>query len=383
MTTTPPIQELVILTPSYTPAIGGAAVYYPLLARTLLDANVAARVTVLTERHPGRSEAETESDSRLTVRGIRPFRAGSPERQRTRHLRYLLGEAGHAALLRRAWPADSVLLVHASLHYHPSSLGAVLRTLRRRPDRPRLVADVRDPLLPQRAFGALAPYDAVVACGRRVTAHLAADPAVAAKLTEIPVPLGGTGSPAASVETARRRGLVPGRDLLWPHGMLRRKNLDLALAAIRELRAQGQADATLAIAGGARDRDRLVANARARGEARHLGPVEPADMPALAAAAAGVIDIASIEGMPRAMLEAVAAGARVLLPPGIPEFDHHCPGHVADTRSPGALAAQLARLRTGPWPPAPYPVAAHAAERLAPAYRAVLAPRQEERPCAS
>ncbi len=383
MTVTPPIRELVILTPSYTPAIGGAAVYYPLLARTLLDANVAARVTVLTERHPDRADPATAHEGRLVVHGIRPFRAGSPARQRTRHLRYILGEACHAALLGRAWPADSVLLVHASLHYHPSSLGAVLRTLRRRNDRPRLVADVRDPLLPQRAFGALAPYDAVLACGRRVTAHLFADPAVAAKLTEIPAPLGPVAPPADPAVTAQRHGLVPGRDLLWPHGMLRRKNLDLALAAIRELRAQGQVDAALAIAGGSRDRDKAVDRALDRGEARYLGPVEPAEMPALAAAAAGVIDIAGIEGMPRAMLEAIGAGARVLLPPGIPEFDHHCPGHIADTRSPAALAAQLGRLRMGPWPPAPYPVTAHAAERLAPAYRAVLAPRQEERPCAS
>jgi len=250
MTAGPPIRELVILTPIYAPAVGGAAVYTKLLAHTLLDTGVAAQVTVLTERHPDRPDIETRPDARLRVHGIRPFRAGNPARQRTRHLRYLIGEAGHAALLRRAWQPDSVLLVHASLHYHPTSLGAVLRALRQRKDRPRLVADVRDPLLPPHAFGALAPYDAVIACGRRVRDHLAADSALAAKLAEIPVPIRIGGSPAAPTETAKRHGLALGRDLLWPHGILRRKNLDLALAAIRALRAQGQPGATLAIAGG-------------------------------------------------------------------------------------------------------------------------------------
>lgn len=383
MTASPPIAELVILTPSYAPAIGGAAVYYPLLAEMLLDTGVAARVTVLTERHPGRSPVETASQGRLTVRRLRPYRAGCPTRQRTRHLRYLLGDLTHAGLLRRSWAGRRTLLVHASLHYHPTLLDHVVRRLQRRGDRPRLVADVRDPLLPVRAFDRLAPYDAVIACGRRVTAHLAADPAVAAKLTEIPVPLGPVPPPADPDATARRYGLRPDRDILWPHGVLRRKNLDLALAAIRELRAGEQPDAALAIAGGARDWDARLAAERARGAVRYLGPVAPADMPALAAASAGVIDIAANEGMPRAMLTALAAGARVLLPPGVPEFAACCPGHVADTRSPAALAVQLGRLRRGPWPAAPYPVDAHAAARVAPAYRTVLTPRAEVVPCAS
>jgi len=383
--TEPAVDEVVILTPLYEPAVGGAAVYYPLLARVLLTAGIAARVTVLTEAHPGRPHRERACDGRLMVRRLLPYRAGAPVRQRSRHLRYAVANIAYAHLLRRSWPASSALLVHASLHYHPGLLSPLVRGLGRRSDRPRLVADVRDPRFPRARRGCLPPYDAVIACGRRVTDHLRGIVS-ANKCTEIPVPIALPETPPAPERVAERYGLRPGRDVLWPHGVLRRKGIRFALDAVAHLRAQGRADARLAITGGARDRDRALDAAVAAGAAVYLGPVPHAEMPALMRAAAGVLDIAAVEGMPRAMLEAMAVGARVLLPPGVPEFARHCPAHIADTAAPAALASQLAGLWTDCWPDTPYPVAAHAAERVAPAYRAVLAPDSvvaADSPCAS
>jgi glycosyltransferase involved in cell wall biosynthesis len=378
VTAAAPVGDLVILTPLYEPAVGGAAVYYPLLARTLLDAGIADRVTVITERHPRRPARDAARDGRLAIRRLLPYRAGCPKRQRTRHLRYAVANLAYTHLLRRAWPAASALLVHASLQYHPGLLTAVLTALRRRPARPRLVADVRDPRFPPAREGCLQPYDAVIACAERVTDHLGAMPVAAPKLKEIPVPMALPDAPADPAPLARRHGLRPGADILWPHGALDRKGIRSALAAVAHLRAHGQPDARLAIAGGTRDWGRDLDAAVAAGGAIALGPVAHDAMPALMRAAAGVVDIAAVEGMPRAMLEAMAVGARVLLPPGVPEFARYCPGHLAATGGPEALAAQLARMRTGPWARAPYPVTAHAADRVAAGYGAVLAPAPDD-----
>lgn len=376
-----PIPELAILTPLYEPAVGGAGVYYPLLARTLLDAGVAGRVTVDTEAHPGRPTIETAREGRLAVRRILPHRAGAPVRQCTRHVRYAVANVAYGHLLRRAWPAGSALLVHASLHYPPGLLGPVAAGLARRRHRPRLVADARDPRLPHRRQKALAPYDRVIACGQGVAAHLGTMPVARGKIATIPVPIERPSQPAAPAETARRYGLRPGRDILWPHGVLWRKNLDRALTAVARARNQGAPDLRLAIVGGARDWNRRVSDAVDAGVAAYLGPIPPAAMPALDAAAAGVVDVAEVEGVPRAMLEAMAVGARVVLPPAVPEFAAQCPDHLAATGNPDQLARQLAQLATGRWSPAPYPLADHDADRLAPAYAQVLASPEE--PCAS
>jgi glycosyltransferase involved in cell wall biosynthesis len=385
MTAPRSLRELVILTPLYAPAVGGAAVYYPLLARSLLDAGIAERVTVLTERFPGRPDREHGCDGRLLVRRLMPYRAGSPVRQRSRHLRYASANLAYAHLLRRDWPSGTALLVHASLQYHPGLLTPVLRALRRCARWPRLIADVRDPRFPPARQGCLQPYDAVIACSRRVTEHLGTMVS-ARKCTEIPVPIAVPARPKAPDRVACRHGLRPRADLLWPHGALDRKGVRIALRAVAHLRAHGQPDARLAIAGGARDWDRDLDAAVADGLAVHLGPVPHQTMPALMGAAAGVIDIAAVEGMPRAMLEAIAVGARVLLPAGVPEFVRHCPGHLAESHDPKALAAQLARLLTGTWPAAPYPVADHEAARVVPAYAAALRPSPHtatDGPCAS
>jgi glycosyltransferase involved in cell wall biosynthesis len=365
---------VVIVTPLYPPAIGGAAAYADHLATVCLRGGIAASVTVLTQAHPGCPAARTWHEGRLRVRRPFPYRAACPGRQWSRYPRYAAENARYLGLLARAWPRDSTLLVHGSLHLHPTSLDLVTRLLRHRAGRPRLVADLRDPRLPARRHRALRAYDAVITCGRAVSDSLAATAEVAAKAVEIPVPLEPPPPVTrdAAAATARRHGLTPSAYVFWSNGLLRRKNLSLALAALAHLRQGSRPDLQLAIAGVARDREGDIAAALDSGAARYLGPLSPSEVRALSAAAGVVLNVSPVEGMPRAALEAIAVDAPVLLPPGVPEFAAHCPDHIAATESAEALARQIDRVLTGPWPHAPYPLARHRPESLHQAYREVL-----------
>jgi len=81
-----------------------------------------------------------------------------------------------------------------------------------------------------------------------------------------------------------------------------------------------------------------------------------------------VLNVSAIEGMPRGALEAIAAGAPVLLPPKVPEFAAHCPHHLAATHDPEALAAQILAALDGKLGAPPYPLAAHAPSAVLPRY---------------
>lgn len=369
-----PAPRLVIVCPNYAPALGGGAVYYRALAEGLAARGRVGPIEVLTEAQPDAPPLAASHDGALMVRRCWPYRSAHPGRQRDRHLRYAREQAGLAALAARDWAPGSVLLIHGSFHLNPGVLPAVLRALRRRRRRPALVADLRDPLIPaERLARTLRPYDAVIACGAAVRRHLDRAPEASAKVTEIPVLFDPPPPPgdAEAAAVARERGLVPGRYVLWTNGLLWRKNLAQSLAAVGHLRATAP-DAVLAVAGRCRERNARSAAAEAEGTLKLLGPQPHAAMPALARAAGAVVNTARIEGLPRAGLEALAAGARVLLPPDVPEFARNCPDNLAETEQPEVLAAQIARALAGDLPVPGYPLAAHAPEAVLPRYEALI-----------
>ncbi len=370
----PACRELVILAPNYAPAVGGGAVYYKLLAEGLAAGGAAEKVTVLTEAHPGEPRVARTCDDRVAVHRCLPYRTARAERHWRRYPAYAWENLRFPGLLLgRRWRPDSVLLVHGSFHLHPNSLHATLALLKRRQGgRVRLVADLRDPRLPPARQRQLARYDAVVACSRSVTESLRPEFGVAARVHEIPIPLQGQEPDTASLRAVTaRHGLVPGRYVLWTNGILKRKNIDLALAAVRRVR-RCRPGVTLAVAGRRRDWGPEHDSAARDGLLTDLGLVPQGEMPALCAGAGVVLNVSAIEGMPRGALEAIAAGAPVLLPPNVPEFAAHCPDHLAATQSPDALAAQIVDALDGGPGPAPYPLDAHAPAAVLPRYADLL-----------
>lgn len=374
-------RELVILAPNYAPAIGGGALYYKLLADGMARRGLVERVTVLTEAHPDYPRVETACEGQVTVRRIFPYRTARAERHWSRYLFYAVEQMQFSALLARRWRRGSVLLVHSSFHLHPNTLRWIVQLLRRLPGaHPRVVADVRDPRLAGRRLRELRAYDAALACSQSVAAALRCDPVLAPKVREIPIPLA-LDPPSMEARRAAldRHGLTAGRYVFWTNGVLRRKNIDLALDAMRRVRAR-QPHLTLAVAGRRRDWDVEAEAAAEAGLLTYLGPLSHADVLALAMEAGLVLNVSPVEGMPRAALEALAVGANVLLPPGVPEFAATCPERIAESQDPERLAAQIEGALAGALPPAAYPLDNHALERVLPLYGALFAEIAGERP---
>jgi len=368
--TVPACRELVILAPNYAPAVGGGAVYYKLLAEGLAANGAAAQVTVLTEAHPGEPRLARACGGRVEVHRRLPYRTARAERHWRQYPAYAWENLRFPdLLLGRRWRPGSVLLVHGSFHLYPNSLHATLALLKRcHGRRVALVADLRDPRLPADRQRQLGVYDALVACSRSVTESLRPELREGGRLREIPIPLALDKPDAARAQAvAARHGLVPGRYVLWTNGILKRKNVDLALAAAHQVRRR-RPEATLAVAGRRRDWSPAHERAAREGLLTYLGLVPPREMPALCAGAGVVLNVSAIEGMPRGALEAIAAGAPVLLPPKVPEFAAHCPDHLAATHDPEALAKQILAALDGGLGAPPYPLAAHAPAAVLPRY---------------
>jgi glycosyltransferase involved in cell wall biosynthesis len=377
-------EELVILAPNYYPAIGGGAIYYKLLAEGLVDGGHVGRVEVLTEAHPGCPRTSVERGGRLVVRRAYPYRTSRPEKHWSRYPLYLIENLLFLGLLRHRWRPGTVLMVHGSFHLHPNTLRWVVALLRRfRSGGPVLICDVRDPRLPRRRFKELHAYDRVVACSRLVERVMGRDERIARKLSHIPV-LIDTEQPSSATRQAvlARYGLEPGGYVFWSNGVSRLKNIEVALAAMRQVRAR-RPDLKLVVAGRCRDWDDSFARAQAEGTMAYIGSLDNREVLALDAEAALVLNVSEVESVPRGTLEAVAVGARLLFPPNVPEFEAACPEHVADSRDAGRLAAQILDSVEGRTPPARYPLETHGGARVLPQYaallRAAVAPDSRER----
>ncbi len=365
-------MHLVIVTPIYPPAAGGAATYYGMLARTLVEAGIARRVTVVTERFPGEPDERSELDGRLVVHRRFPFRAGGSTGRWQTLWRYGLQNLDYLRLPRlvRRWGADAVL-VHSGFHNRFNFFAPVARRLARRV---RLVADVRDHLLPAHRLPVLEHYHRLIACSDNVAAHLRRHAPLQDRITGIPIPQEPLAVSAGQARAAlAAHGLEAGRYLLFAGLLKTGKGVDRLLGAYRAFRG-GQADPPLLVLAGTVKDAALAAQAAALPGVRSIGAVPRAQLLALMQQAALNINLSPAEGMPRASLEALALGARVILPPGIPEFDRHCPEWVAGRDSDDeALAEQFRRALASP-PPAAYPLERHRIENLLPLYAALLKP---------
>jgi glycosyltransferase involved in cell wall biosynthesis len=365
-------QGVALIMPVLAPAPGGAAQYAALLARELVGHGVAQQAVVFSERYPGTPASETLAAGRVAHRRIFPFRAGRARKDVWSYLGYALQNLQFLSLpvrLRRQ-PVDAVI-VHASFHLHPSTIGPALglaRSLSR--GRLKLIADVRDPKLEGGKLARLHAYDAVICCGERVMRELAHDPVLRGKLRLVPIPFHAR-RPSAALVTAclERHGLTPEGFFFFPNGLSHEKGIELAIETVSHLHQRGRTE-PLIVAGKGRDSSPAIARALESGLARYLGPLANEEILALDAAAGLVINVSTVEVLPRSVLEAFAVGARALLPPGIPEFARHCPRHVAPALEAAALADKILEILA--LPPPVYPLDEHHPDRVMRRYRDLL-----------
>lgn len=342
-------MRILLVTPLFFPSLSGAAVYFDTLARALRAREPAARITILTRRVAG-AAAREDRDGIRVLRLLPNSRLAAPA----------------VLAVSRALGSDVV-------HYHTMAsyrgLGR-LAPLFRAP----LIGDMRD--LAARNEGAdLRHYlhcSRLICASENIFRFLRARGVPDAKLAHVPIPFAAPAPPPPEriQETLARHRLpasspyalfvgviIPYKgvaELLDAMPLVWRRRPELRLVLAGPLTAEGDA----AFPGGFRRA--IDADPRLQ----WLGPVPHADVSALLAGAGLFVLPSRTEGLPRSCLEAIALRRKVIVPPGIPEFDAACPKAVLPAITPEAIAEKMEwTWREGA--PADYPLERHDAGRVA------------------
>ena len=375
-------RRVLLITGGYYPAPGGAANYSRTLAHLLTEDGVAGAVEVFTERYPGEGRRKREGPgSRVLVRRAMPWRATREGKGFGSGFLYAFQLLQMATVILRESRRFDAILLHGSLVYRAGFLARIIALARRLSPgrRPAFILDIRDPLMPARMASLANRFDAVVACARNVACDLAGKGVPRGRVREIPIPL--------APHPRRRReqgascasfGLTEGSFAFVAHGFTPGKRTEEVVDAVASLREAGM-DLTLAVAGKARFWPDNAERARREGWLHFLGSLPNPEVRDLMAECRIHVNVCAEEGLPRGSLEAIAAGALTVLPPGVPEFEAYCPAWIGTAGHPRRLAGEIcAVLERGEV--APYPVEKHNPAAVAREYAALFAHATRKRP---
>lgn len=348
------------MTPVYYPAPGGGAIYSKILAAALARAKETELVTVVTEAYNGQPRYSTAGDGRVHIRRSFPFRAGRSQRDWLSYLAYSIQAIQLLDFDRLLPRAPDVLLVHSSIHYNPTFIGWGLARFRRHHPEACLILDVRDPLLPQRMLNFAGIYDAVIGCSKRIETRIRSIMPEAMPVRHIPVAFSPVSVSREQIDRVLdRRGLTTGGYLLATSGVVRAKGIEETVQLAQVLR-RDTADLKLVIVGRAREAVPEVDAAIREGWLMMLGPTPHEETLALMAGSVMHVNLSLFEGLPRASLEAMWLGTRVLLPRGIQEFNETVPHLVAPPAEDfEAVVARAGEILAAPARRPAYPFASH------------------------
>lgn len=362
-------MRLLVVTPIFRPSVGGAATYYDLLTRCLLDADVIESAVVITESIPDLPAQSVERSGRLKVLRLFAHRASASMGTVRKCVRYGIQNLQYFLLPRiiRSQRPD-LLLIHSSFYNQPGTFAWIMKRI---VGCIPAIVDCRDQQLPTSELHRLESYQQIIAASQNIVSHLRQCTALHSRILQIPViqePLG-VPSVDASNNVLRKFGLRRNRYILFAGLIKASKGIDLLLDSYALYRALLPNPCELAIAGVSKD-SMVLARAAAADGTRLLGSVPRIELLTLMQNAAININLSFSEGMPRTSLEALALGARVLLPPGIPEFEQYCGSSIARIRDPRKIAAQLVEILDAP--PAKYPTENHSVSRVLEMYKGLF-----------
>jgi len=312
------------------------------LVHGLLDSQFVAYAAVLTEKCPSLPNVETLRKGRLDIYRRFPFRAGVSGRSFVRYFQYLWQNLCFLALPWMVYRLGiSHLLIHSSFHNHPNFMWLAVLIIRELLPSVKLISDVRDPKLPESRFGEIKLYHWVICCSENVHQRLAKNASLTNKLVTIPIVIDiDKPSHTEIAECKKRYGLELTPYLFNGSGISWEKGIAKALDVINQIR-NVQQDLCLVVAGRKRDWSKCHDDAVKSGALCYVGIIPHRDVFILSAGAEIDVNFSHVDSMPRATLEALAAGAKVLLPKGIPEFDRSCSEYVVASDCSQEIAKQV------------------------------------------
>ncbi|MGK7933078.1 MAG: glycosyltransferase family 4 protein [Microcystaceae cyanobacterium] len=366
MKPTPP--NLLILSLAYPPATGGCASYVQVLGNGLAEQKFFNQIVVLVEKYPNFPSHESFYQGKLKIIRLFPFHSELSRRNFWKYLKYFYQNLQFLCLpfLIKKYKID-LMMVHTHYYYSPSLLPFIIRVTQKFLSL-KLIADVRDPKLPDNKFFLLHHYDKIICSAQNVFNYLATDSILKQKLTMIPIPL--EISVPSEVETNNILDdfdLTEKSYLFSAGGILAEKNLDFTLDVIQSLQKMG-CKFPLVIAGKNKDWNQKCCLATEEGWLKYIGVISHKAVLQLAQKSALVINLSTIESPSRYILEAIAVGAKVLFPSNIPEFIQSDPDKVVHSDDPEQVAQQIITLLQDKNDKISYNLENHSIEQIIPLY---------------
>lgn len=348
-------MRILLLTPLYPPAIGGAATYFADIVPWLEADPLIERIVLVTEQVEGESDHITEG--KLTILRALPRRVAEKRPYLIHALTYWQTQLWFQQKLAKLVNAYQIDLVH----FHTRFRGKLFyQTLAKLPVP--ILADLRDKM---NNPADLAKYSQHLLCcslGVRQFAIEGGYPE--SRLTHIPVTFAPPVLPSKQTTASMlaELGLGDRPYLLYLGDITPNKGVYELLYAFSEWQ-KVVPNAALILAGVNREGQTFINRINQMNGVWFLGHVSHPQALALMQAAALVLLPSRSEALGSVILEAVWLGKKVLCPPNVPEFNTHLPEFVLPEVSAEAIVHMLHKIWEMPASPR-YPLEVHNAQGI-------------------
>ena len=348
--------DLLIITPIYNKAVGGAAIYYQLLVKELKDRGY--KIAVISEYN---GIFHSFIDNKEQYFGLFPAWA-SKSRNRIRDIFYYgLQNLIYFYLpfaLRKLNPKN--ILIHSSFFNHPGTFryaNKLVYLLRH--NHCNMILDVRDKMLPQNRVKHLSVFNTIIACSENVKDHLKNIHIDSGKLIIIPV-----------IQEAIDRGKPPVKDFELKYGIKnngfilsvgaikKEKGIDILLEVFQKIKGE-LGGINLVLVGPLKAKSSEILKALRSAGIVYVGSLDRKDILDLMKMAKICVNLSRNEGMPRVSLEALSMGKLCLLPLCVPEFIRYCNEFVISSYNPDDIANDLLNVIAKREPVTCYPIHRH------------------------
>jgi glycosyltransferase involved in cell wall biosynthesis len=362
--------RILLLTPLYPPAIGGAAIYFADIVPLLEEAPEIEQLVLLTEQMPG--EPKEATTGKLTVLRLLPTRVSRERPYPIHALTYMQTQRWFPRKLARLVKECQIDLVHFHTRYRGK---LAYRALAKLPVP--VLADLRDKMSDPAALARCSQH--LLCCAQGVKDFAIGGGYPVGRLTHIPIPfVTPVPLPQTVLQAALNHfGLGERPFLFYAGDMTMNKGVFALLDAFEQWQV-GHPGIDLVLAGMNREGRPFAGRVEQVPQVHFLSHIPHAQALALMQASEMVLLPSRSEGLPLTILEAVALGKKVLCPPNIPEFDTHLPDFVLPEVTIEAILASLNAIWHNPALPG-YPLDNHQVEsvvaRLLQVYKKMLSNR--------
>jgi glycosyltransferase involved in cell wall biosynthesis len=333
-------MRILFVTPLFFPMLSGAAVYFDILSREILKLEPSSDITILTRFL--RDAPVIERRGQVKVLRLLPNRV---VKYFPRFQNRVSGFLTPLVVL-----AISKFLRIELVHYHTLASYRGIHLLARFFCTP-LIGDMRD--LAAKHEGASLKYytqcKRLICASENIFEFLLSGGFSPEKLVRIPIPFEKPKPFSSSIvkEVKVKHGIpLDSPYILFVGAIIPYKGV-LELFQAMELIWERFPELHLVLAGPLTDEgnrqfpEGFISFIKKYRRVKYLGPVAHSESLVLIQGAEIFVLPSRTEGLPRSCLEALSLGKKVVLPPGIPEFDKYCPEYVLEYIAPDTIARKI------------------------------------------